>query len=406
MSLNKRIGEGLEHDPKRIKKVYTGEVLRKELKAKLEKALVSLEEVLNNPNCLDVLLSLDLCGRCMLRFVGLREFHIYRLSSEDIKETLSDHHATLSSSNASTSSRTRSNSDPGYICTACVGTVQYAEDFVGSILEYIAKENYDVKTFNMNVTLPPSTLVRNHSISIFWDQKLSLKPTDQVDIKEIFKMLISWPIQEETGIVLDFSSELKIQVSIMHDETKDDHVFLSKMKESGMVIKTKRENRRHIVVGDGRHNIVKALTCVSDSRFTSEGNVPPNQVSSKPEIQSIEMTRESVYLGGRYLKFSRDVSQTPWSIGTTILAELSVSGTICPSVRDSYRADDFKFVTAGREDANVRMLGNGRPFYIELINPRVSSQPADEGTDDSEKRDPFPESISFERSFYGRALAY
>jgi tRNA pseudouridine synthase 10 len=30
-------------------------------------------------------------------------------------------------------------------------------------------------------------------------------------------------------------------------------------------------------------------------------------------------------------------------------------------------------VTAGREDANVRMLGNGRPFYIELINPRTPS---------------------------------
>lgn len=25
---------------------------------------------------------------------------------------------------------------------------------------------------------------------------------------------------------------------------------------------------------------------------------------------------------------------------------------------------------AGREDANVRMLGTGRPFYCELVNPR------------------------------------
>ena len=33
---------------------------------------------------------------------------------------------------------------------------------------------------------------------------------------------------------------------------------------------------------------------------------------------------------------------------------------------------DYNFVAAGREDANVRMLGNGRPFYFELINPRES----------------------------------
>lgn len=40
-------------------------------------------------------------------------------------------------------------------------------------------------------------------------------------------------------------------------------------------------------------------------------------------------------------------------------------------IRKYHRADDTKFVTAGREDANVRMLGTGRPFYLELINPRT-----------------------------------
>ena len=39
-------------------------------------------------------------------------------------------------------------------------------------------------------------------------------------------------------------SELKMQVSINHEETKDDHVFLSTMKESGLIIKSKRENVR------------------------------------------------------------------------------------------------------------------------------------------------------------------
>jgi tRNA pseudouridine synthase 10 len=31
---------------------------------------------------------------------------------------------------------------------------------------------------------------------------------------------------------------------------------------------------------------------------------------------------------------------------------------------------DYTFVAAGREDANVKMLGNGRPFYLVIINPR------------------------------------
>lgn len=72
--------------------------------------------------------------------------------------------------------------------------------------------------------------------------------------------------------------------------------------------------------------------------FYSVGNVPPTAVETKPELESIEMTRESVFVGGRYLKYTRDVSQTPWSVGTTILAELSVSGIVCDTVKNAFRA--------------------------------------------------------------------
>jgi tRNA pseudouridine synthase 10 len=69
------------------------------------------------------------------------------------------------------------------------------------------------------------------------------------------------------------------------------------------------------------------------------GKVPPTPIATKPVIESIEMTRESVYLGGRYLKYSRDVSQTPWAVGNTMLAELSVSGIVCEDIKEAFRAD-------------------------------------------------------------------
>ena len=31
---------------------------------------------------------------------------------------------------------------------------------------------------------------------------------------------------------------------------------------------------------------------------------------------------------------------------------------------------DMKFSSSGREDVDVRMLGRGRPFMFELVNPR------------------------------------
>ena len=102
-------------------------------------------------------------------------------------------------------------------------------------------------------------------------------------------------------------------------------------------------------------------------------------------------------MAGRYLKFARDFSQTPWEVEGVRLTEFSVSETIGETLKRYWRADgtsfilftldfspiltlaemrvmfafsEYKFVSAGREDANVRMLGDGRPFYFELINPR------------------------------------
>ncbi|KAF9579788.1 putative tRNA pseudouridine synthase Pus10, partial [Lunasporangiospora selenospora] len=342
-----------------------------DLTARLERALSSREK-----KYINALLSIPCCGRCALRFLGIRDFGVYELAPCEIRNVLLRHCTDAADTDTGSQIDTtgldkRTDFDPKSFCTVCVGTVQFAEGFVEEIVARMRQEGFVTNSFNMNVTLPTSTLIRNHAVGIYLHQQLGPIPMEQVDIKEVFKLLISWPIEAQTGLKLDFSSVLRMQVVVKHDETKDGHIFLSTMKESGMVIKTKRESRKMITVGDGRPHIVKALSSVSKERFTEVGNVPPTQTSTKPELDSIEMTRESVYVGGRYLKFSRDVSQTPWSIGTTVLAELSVSGIVCEPIKKAFRADDFKFVTAGREDANVRMLGNGRPFYMELINPRI-----------------------------------
>ena len=35
-----------------------------------------------------------------------------------------------------------------------------------------------------------------------------------------------------------------------------------------------------------------------------------------------------------------------------------------------YGASDARFHSAGREDVDVRMLGEGRPFVLELLQPK------------------------------------
>ncbi|CAH9145320.1 unnamed protein product [Cuscuta epithymum] len=85
---------------------------------------------------------------------------------------------------------------------------------------------------------------------------------------------------------------------------------------------------------------------------------------------TFECYRSSIYIGGRYLKYSRNVSQTRWVIDDERVGEASVEEILGGSILPCFQGDGYKFHAAGREDIDVRMLGTGRPFLIEIQNAR------------------------------------
>lgn len=52
---------------------------------------------------------------------------------------------------------------------------------------------------------------------------------------------------------------------------------------------------------------------------------------------------------------------------------LQVSEKVCDLLKKQFGASDSRFVTSGREDIDVRMLGTGRPFVVELRNCRTTA---------------------------------
>jgi len=50
--------------------------------------------------------------------------------------------------------------------------------------------------------------------------------------------------------------------------------------------------------------------------------------------------------------------------------DTSISEEICKSFLHNFKTTESKFSSGGREDIDVRMLGKGRPFVIEIQNPR------------------------------------
>ena len=97
----------------------------------------------------------------------------------------------------------------------------------------------------------------------------------------------------------------------------------------------------------------------------------------------ITLLLRSIFVYGRYNKFVRGIPQTHWNCRlcrgkgcesckfTGKQYQISVEELISPKFVNEAKADGSKFHGAGREDIDVRMLGTGRPFILELINPKI-----------------------------------
>ena len=100
------------------------------------------------------------------------------------------------------------------------------------------------------------------------------------------------------------------------------------------------------------------------------------------ESFEIEIILKSLFIYGRYNKFKRGIPQTHWfckkCLGkgcklcnyTGKQYQISVEELISPEFVKEAKTTDSKFHGAGREDIDVRMLGSGRPFVLELRNPK------------------------------------
>ena len=106
------------------------------------------------------------------------------------------------------------------------------------------------------------------------------------------------------------------------------------------------------------------------------------------DADTIEATVNSAHVYGRYRKLERDIPQTEWPCsdcrgsgrqgreqcdtcdGSGYLYPESVEQLTAPVVEDVMGGIDSTFHGAGREDVDALMLGTGRPFVIEVDEPR------------------------------------
>jgi tRNA pseudouridine synthase 10 len=98
--------------------------------------------------------------------------------------------------------------------------------------------------------------------------------------------------------------------------------------------------------------------------------------------EKVELQVNSVFICGRYRKFKRGIPQTRWfcracrgrgcercNFTGKMYAE-SVEELISGSILTEFKGEDMVLHGCGREDIDARMLGSGRPFVVEIKEPR------------------------------------
>ncbi|MFW9768065.1 MAG: tRNA pseudouridine(54/55) synthase Pus10 [Candidatus Thorarchaeota archaeon] len=97
----------------------------------------------------------------------------------------------------------------------------------------------------------------------------------------------------------------------------------------------------------------------------------------------IDLQINPIFIYGRYLKLKRGIPQSRWDCnecGGKGCSECGGTGRRYPDSISEYIGEvaqqltggsRFKFHAAGREDVDVLMLGTGRPFVVEVSEPKI-----------------------------------
>ena len=99
----------------------------------------------------------------------------------------------------------------------------------------------------------------------------------------------------------------------------------------------------------------------------------------------VDVQVNPLYIRGRYRKLTRGIPQTKWPCkrcqgkgcehcnGKGKMYDISVEEIIASAVMEQSYGSGHAFHGLGREDIDAKMLGQGRPFAVEIINPKRRS---------------------------------
>ncbi|XP_066863656.1 tRNA pseudouridine synthase Pus10 isoform X2 [Kogia breviceps] len=207
------------------------------------------------------------------------------------------------------------------VCNVCLGILQdfCEKEFIKKVCQKVEASGFEFTSLVLSISFPPQLSVRE---SLF-----------------------------------------EVSVVFAHPETVEDCHFLRAICPDCF---KPAKNKQSVFT---RMAVMKALNKIKEEDFRKQFPCPPNSPKAVCSVVEIECAHGAVFVAGRYNKYSRNLPQTPWIIDGERKMDSSVEELISDHLLTVFKAESFNFSSSGREDVDVRTLGNGRPFAIELVNP-------------------------------------
>ncbi|XP_028160232.1 putative tRNA pseudouridine synthase Pus10 [Ostrinia furnacalis] len=270
------------------------------------------------------------------------------------------------------------------VCGTCLGLLEedgWAESNA-TVKEVLDKKQYDSKSFGCGLSSPMCLLLREKVMCLIIKEVFPEYDENTVtSIKEAWKARHAPALARHLGLALD-SGAVSALLLVLNMEYPDDIQELEILKPlSPELFQSRSRQKKRFTVEFTRRSVEQALEGATLAALAPLGWGAVKGAKTRANCVSVTCTKAPMYLGGRYIKLSRELPQTPWLVQGERMMESSVQEIIFEPLAklcgmSAAEAEHrLKFISAGREDVDVRCLGQGRPFAVEVLDPRRDLTP-------------------------------
>ena len=258
-------------------------------------------------------------------------------------------------------------------CQACFGLSGRLQEFVNQVEgAYVSSGFQNINTFLLCISVRSSALLVYQQAVWYHYQKedgylqLSSFPPNITSLKNFIKAKLIQQLEEKLLLKHSADSPFEITVAVNTIVPKEVNALLKYLQDKQQTIVKKKRSPDKFSL----QQIANLLSTATTVDFQQNGLQPPPAFITSCDV-GVTFYHQPLFIGGRYNKYSRELSQSPWLIDGVKKTEYSVQELIVSVVQTKFTCKEIKFSASGREDSDVRMLGNGRPFLLEITEPKV-----------------------------------